>query len=99
MSLPIGAQKRTTDGVIGVSGAKIRIYGFLVTADSSGAVVAVYDGTGTGGVLMDSLVGAASVVTRISYPGGLYFGSGCYIDIDAHTTSVVAIYEQENSIF
>ena len=97
MSLPIGAQKRTTDGVIGGSGSKIRVYGFLVTADSSGAVVAVYDGTGTGGVLMDSLVGAASVVTRISYPGGLLFNSGCYIDIDAHTTSVVAIYEQENT--
>ncbi len=97
MSLPIGSQKRTTDGVIGVSGAKIRIYGFLVTADSSGTVVAVYDGTSTGGVLMDSLVGTASVVTRISYPGGLYFGSGCYIDVDTHTTSVVAIYEQENS--
>ncbi len=97
MSLPIGSQKRTTDGAIGTSGTKIRIYGFLVTADSSGAVVAVYDGTGTGGVLMDSLVGAASVVTRISYPGGLALNSGCYIDIDAHTTSVVAIYEQENS--
>ncbi len=97
MSLPIGAQKRTTDGAIGVSGKKIRIYGFLVTADASGAVVAVYDGTDTSGVLMDSLVGAASVVTRISYPGGLFFNSGCYIDIDAHTTSVVAIYEQENS--
>ena len=97
MSLPIGAQKRTTDGVIGVSGKKIRVYGFLVSADSSGAVVAVYDGVDTSGVLMDSLVGAASVVTRISYPGGLLFNSGCYIDIDAHTTSVVAIYEQENS--
>ncbi len=98
MSLPIGSQKRTTDGVIGVSGAKIRVFGFLVSADSSGAVVAVYDGTSTGGVLMDSLVGAASVVTRISYPGGLLFNSGCFIDVDAHTTYVVAIYEQENSI-
>jgi hypothetical protein len=97
MSLPIGSQKRTTDGVIGTSGKKIRVYGFIVNADSSGAAVAVYDGTSTGGTLMDNLVGTASVSTRISYPGGLYFGSGCYVDIDAHTNYIVAIYEQENS--
>ncbi len=97
MSLPIGSQKRTTDGAIGTSGKKIRVYGFIVNANASGAVVAVYDGTSTGGVLMDSLVGVASVSTRISYPGGLFFNSGCFIDVDANTNFVVAIYEQENS--
>lgn len=97
MSLPIGSQKRTTDGVIGTSGKKIRIYGFIVNADASGAVVAVYDGTSTGGTAMDSLVGAASVSTRISYPGGLLLNSGCYLDLDTHTNYVVAIYEQENA--
>ncbi len=96
MNLGIGSQKRTTDGVIGVSGKPVRVFGFIVSADSSGAVVAVYDGTSTGGTVMDSLVGAASVSTRISYPGGLLFPNGCYLDIDSHTTYIVAIYTQEN---
>ena len=96
MNLSIGSQKITADGVIGGSGKVIRVFGFIVSADSSGAVVTVYNGTGTGGIVMDSLVGAASVSTRISYPGGLFLPAGCYLDIDAHTTYVVAIYEQEN---
>lgn len=96
MSLPIGSQKRITDGAIGTSGKKIRVYGWIINCDASGGVVAVYDGTSTGGVAMDSLVGAASVSTRISYPGGLLFNSGCYVDIDAHVNYIVAIYEQEN---
>ncbi len=95
MGLQIGSQRRTTDGVIGVSGKPVRVFGFIVNADSSGAIVAVYDGTSTGGTAYDSLVGAASVSTRISYPGGLLFPDGCFIDIDAHTNYVVAIYTQE----
>ncbi len=97
MSLPIGTQKISADGVIGASGKKIRVFCFIVNADSSGAAVAVYDGTSTGGTKLDDLVGAASVSTRISYPGGLLFNSGCYIDVDAHTNYVTVIYEQENS--
>ncbi len=95
MGLQIGSQKRTTDGVIGVSGKPVRVFGFIVKADSSGASVVVYDGTSTGGVEYDTVTGAASVNTRISYPGGLLFPDGCYIDIDSHTTYVVAIYTQE----
>ncbi len=98
MSLPIGSQKRTTDGVIGTSGKKIRLYGIIVASDSSGSAVALYDGTTTGGVLMDTITGAASVSTRVNYPGGLLFNSGLFIDLDGtHTTYVTAIYEQENS--
>jgi hypothetical protein len=96
MNLSIGSQKISADGVIGGSGKVIRVFGFIVNADASGAVVAVYDGTSTGGIVMDSLVGAASVSTRISYPGGLFLPAGCYLDIDSHTNYVVAIYEQEN---
>ncbi len=96
MNLTIGSQKISADGVIGGSGKAIRVFGFIVNADSSGAVVAVYNGTSTAGILMDSLVGAASVSTRINYPGGLLLPAGCYLDIDSHTTFVVVIYSQEN---
>ncbi len=97
MALQIGSQKISADGVVGTSGKPTRVFGFIVNADSSGAVVAVYNGTSTGGTVYDSLVGAASVSTRIAYPGGLFFPAGCYLDIDAHTTYVTVIYTQEQS--
>jgi len=98
MRLPIGSQKITADGVIGTSGKKIRVYGFIIRAGSGGtSVVSIYDGTSTGGVLMDTINIATSTTERPMYCGGLYFGSGCYVDIDTNTSFVTAIYEQENS--
>ena len=98
MSLPIGSQKIVADGVIGTSGKKIRVYGFIVRATSGGAsVVNVYDGTTAGGVLMDVINIAVSTTERPMYCGGLYFGSGCFVDFDANTSFVTAILEQENS--
>ena len=98
MSLPIGSQKRTTDGVIGTSGKKIRLYELIVVSTGGGAaVVNVYDGTSTAGVLMDTINGTTSLTVRAGYIGGLYLGSGCFVDVDANTSFVTAIYEQENS--
>lgn len=98
MSQSIGTQVRTTDGVIGDSGKKIRLYGIIVNSDASGSAVHLYDGTGTGGVKQDTITGAASVSTRVNYAGGLVFSSGLYIDLDgSHTSFVTAIYEQENA--
>lgn len=99
MSLSIGLQKRTDDGVIGTSGKKIRVYGFIVRSDGDGAsVVSVYNGTTSSGVLLDVIdVAAASSTTRVMYAGGLLFDSGCFVDVDANTAFVTAIYEQENA--
>ena len=93
-----GYQKITADGVVGASGTKIRLYGFLVNSDGSGSVTAVYDGTSTGGIAIDSLVGAASLSTRILYPtAGILCTNGVFLDIDAHVNYIIAIYEQESS--
>lgn len=99
MSLPIGSQKVTSDIAVGVSGKKIRLYGLIVRSTAGGAaVVNVYNGTSTSGVLTDIVdVSAASTTTRVMYAGGLYLGSGCFIDVDTNTSFVTAIYEQENS--
>jgi hypothetical protein len=100
MSLPIGSQQITTsDAVIGTSGKKIRLYGLIVRSDGDGAsVVNVYNGTSTSDTLMDVInVSAASTSVRVMYCGGLYLGSGCFIDVDGNTAYVTAIYEQENA--
>lgn len=98
MSLPIGSQKRTDDGVIGTSGKKIRLYSLIVHSGAGGAGSAVlYNGTSTSGTEMDSIAGTTDVSVRVSYPGGLFFASGLYIDVGSNTDYVTAIFEQENA--
>lgn len=96
MSLGIGSQKITADGAIGIAG-RVRLYGIIVSSDASGSVVDLYDGSSTSGTLLDTVTGAASVSTRVSYPGGLLFKTGLYVNLDGtHTNYVTAIYEQES---
>lgn len=95
MSLPIGSQKITADGVIGTSGRKIRVYGFIVRAGGSDTVVAVHDGTSTSGAQVDAINVSASTTNRVTYPGGLLMTNGCYLNVDANTSFVVAIYSHE----
>lgn len=97
MSLPIGSQQITADGVIGSSGGKIRLYSIIVHSGGTAGVATLHDGTTTGGTELDQINGTISVSKRVSYPGGLLFNSGLYIDIDANVVYVTAIYEQEHA--
>ena len=93
-----GTQQRTTDGVIGTSGKKIRVYGFIVRATAGGvSVVNIYDGTSTSGTLMDVINLAASTTERPMYAGGLLLPNGCFVDVDANTSFVTALFEQESA--
>lgn len=99
MSLSIGSQVRTTDGAIGTSGAKIRVYGFIARASSGGAsVINIYNGVDAStGTLIDVINVAQSTTERPMYAGGLYCGAGLFVDVDSNTSFITAIYEQENS--
>ncbi len=98
MSLPIGSQQRTTDGVIGTSGKKIRVYEVIVRSGGGGAaVVAIYNNTSATGTPLDIINGTTSLTVRVPYVGGLLFGSGCFVDVDTNTDWVTVIYEQENA--
>lgn len=91
----IGSQKRTTDGVIGNSATPIRLYAIIVASGATAAAPALYDGTTTGGTLMDTFTCPTVSVTNLrAYPGGLLFPNGLYIDVDGNTTYVTCIYEQ-----
>lgn len=94
-----GIQTLTADGVVGISGKPIRLYGATITSDGTPAVVAFYDGTSTGGTLIFQATGTASVAALVSnIPAeGILFPSGLFIDIDSHTTSFSAFYEVARS--
>ncbi len=96
MSLPIGSQQRSSDGVIGTSGKKIRLYQIIVHSGASGGVVQLRNGTTTGGTEYDEVNGTASISVSASYAGGLFFPDGLFIDLDANTVYVTCIFEQEN---
>lgn len=97
MSLPIGSARFTDDGVVGVSGKKIRVFAIIVHSGGTGGVVQLRNGTTTGGTEYDEVNGTADVSTRVSYPGGLFFPDGCFYDEDANVVYSTIIYEQENS--
>lgn len=98
MSLPIGSQQRTSDGVIGTSGKKIRVYGIRLRSGGGGAAaVSLYNNTSATGTPLDIVNGTTSLTVSVSYPGGLLFPSGCFVDVDTNTDWITVIYEQENS--
>lgn len=95
MGLPIGAQRITADGVVGTSGADIRIFEIIVRSDSDGAsVVNVRNGTAVSATIWDTInVSSASTTVRVVYAGGLLLVGGAYIDVDSNTDFVTVIYQ------
>lgn len=88
----VGTKQLTEDGYV-FSTNPTRIYNVLVLSDGSGSTVALKNANTT---QYDSVVGTASVVTRVNYTGGLLFPGGCYVNLDDdHTTSVTVSYEAE----
>lgn len=91
-----GYARRTADGVIGISGQPVRIYGLQVTSGATAGRVKLYDGTDATGTLLLDADGEPSKTAAVpDMPsGGIYFPAGCFADIDANVTAVVADYEQ-----
>lgn len=98
MGLPIGSQRFTADGAVGTSGANIRVYEVIVRSNAAACAVNLRNGTSASATIYDTVdVGAASNTTRVIYAGGLKLVGGAYVDVDANTSFVTVIYEQETA--
>lgn len=95
MGLAIGSTRITEDGVVGPSGADIRVFEVIVRSTSGGvSVVNLRKGTAVSGTIWDTIdVGAASTTVRVVYAGGLLLTGGAYVDVDANTSFVTVIYQ------
>lgn len=83
----------TSDGVLGPSGKAVRVYSLVVLSGAGGgAVVSVCNGTAST-TEYDQINGTASKAIVRGYEGGMVFKDGCYIDLDANTTSVTGVVE------
>ena len=91
-----GYQRRTTDGVIGISGQPVRVYGANITSGASAGSVIFYDGTDGTGIARLEEVGEPNITVGVKNipSGGLYFPAGCYVDLDAQASDVQVEYEQ-----
>lgn len=90
-----GSVYKTADSVIGTSGKPIRIYNIAWLSGTTAGYVNLYNGTGTSGNLYYKLDGTASKTKVENFTNGLWFPSGCFLDVDANVTSVVIDYGQE----
>ncbi len=86
-----GSYRVTADGLAGPAMA-VRVYSVIVKSGGTAAVVSVKNGAAAG-TIYDQVDGTINQAVIHNYEGGLVLPAGCYIDLDANTTYVVANVE------
>lgn len=91
-----GDQLITADGVLGTSGKAVRVYNMhVISGAGGGAVINLRAGTVIGGTIQVTETGTASTGKTFDYgTHGHYFPTGCFVDVDTNTTSVLISYSQ-----
>jgi len=91
-----GYQRRTTDGVVGISGLPVRLYGLQIQSGATAGAVACHNGTDTTGDKLLDVAGEPNrTVSTANIPSdGIFFPGGLYLDVDANVTAAIANYEQ-----
>ena len=80
----------TADGVASPASSQGEIYSILINTDGSASVVSIYDGQdGSGTLLRVVRTATGQAETNLFIP----YYNGLYVDVDAHTTSVVIVYD------
>lgn len=92
-----GSQLVTADAAVGASGQAVRVFMIHIISAGTGAVVSLKSGTSTAGTARVTETGTASTgVTFVYGTQGLLFPSGCFVDVDANTTSVLVTYNHNS---
>lgn len=91
-----GSQLVTADGVVASAGVPVRIFGIHIISTGGGAaVVSLRSGSVVGGTIWITETGTVSTGASRSYgTQGLLFPDGCFVDVDANTTSVLVSYSR-----
>jgi len=89
-----GSVQLTADGAVGTSGSPVRIFNMHIVSGGSGAaIVSLYNNTSATGTAYIKETGTVSTGKTFDYGnGGHVFPSGCFVDVDTNTTSVLISY-------
>ena len=87
-----------TDIAVGVSGKATRVFFVEQTSGGTAAVVILHNGTSTSGSAYSTINGTINLqATRYYGEEGMFFPAGCFLNVDANTTSATVTYRQEMS--
>lgn len=89
-----GTQVITADGVVNTASVAVRIFAIHIISTGGGAaVVSLRTGAVVGGAIWVTETGTVSTGKTFTYgTQGIWFPSGCFVDVDANTTSVTVTY-------
>ena len=89
-----GTQLITADGVVLSAARAVRIFTIhIISGAGGGAVVNLRSGSVVGATIWITETGTASTGITFNYgTQGVLFPSGCFVDVDANTTSVAVVY-------
>ena len=90
-------QSGTTTGVL-LKGGPGSVMKMACMASSNGAVVTIYDGTSTSGVLLFQSAGITTTMGNVQFDlsslgGGLQFQTGLFLTVTVQNANVLTIYE------
>lgn len=90
-----GDQRFTADGQVGVVGKPCRVYSATWLCDGTIRNLVLKNG-GTGGDVVVTAAGIASLSVTLNFEGGKLFPLGCFVDFTASTVSVNIEFTMEN---
>lgn len=83
----------TADGAVGTSGQAVRIFSIHIVSSGTAAIVSFYNNTSASGTAYLKITGTISTGVTVAFgPTGVLFPSGCFIDVDTNTVSVLVSY-------
>ena len=83
----------TSDAAVQASGTAVRVFTIHVISGGSAAVVSLRNGTAATATAFVTETGTASTGKTINFGDqGMVFPSGCFVDVDGNTTSVLVTY-------
>lgn len=84
-----------TDAAIGASGTATRVFTLHVISDGTATVVSLRNGTSASATAFVTETGTVSTGKTINFgTQGMLFPSGCFLDVDTHTTGGIVTYNQ-----
>jgi hypothetical protein len=94
--MAVGYQLVVADGVLSSAGEPVAVYGMnIISTGGGGAVIKLRSGSAVSGTIIIQETGTTSQGKSFNYGGnGIVFPSGCYVDVDANTTSVAIEYQR-----